>query len=72
MILDFDSFGDHQRIFKLNAQVSDSAVHLGMPQKQLDRPQIAGLFVDLRHFGASHRMRAIGAGLQSDGCHRVL
>lgn len=32
MPLDFDSFGDGQRILKLNAEVSDSTVHLGMPQ----------------------------------------
>ncbi len=32
MRLDFDSFGDGQRILKLNAKVSDSTVHLGMPQ----------------------------------------
>ncbi len=36
--LDFDSFGDHQRIFKLDAEVPDSAVHLGVTQQQLDRP----------------------------------
>ena len=30
--LDFDSFGDHQRIFKLDAEVPDSAVHLGVTQ----------------------------------------
>ena len=35
--LDFDSFGDHQRIFKLDAEVPDSAVHLGVTQQQLDQ-----------------------------------
>jgi hypothetical protein len=29
---DFDSFGDRQRIFKLNAKVPDSAAHLGVTQ----------------------------------------
>jgi hypothetical protein len=33
MPLDFDSFGDSQRFFKLNAKVSDSAVHFGVAQQ---------------------------------------
>jgi hypothetical protein len=32
MPLDLDSFGDHQRLFKVNAKVSDGTVHLGMAQ----------------------------------------
>ena len=32
-----------------------------MSEKQLDRSQIASLAVDLRRFGAAHRMRAIRA-----------
>lgn len=69
--LDFNSFGDDQRIFKLDAEVSDSPLHLGMSQPELDRPQVAWFLVDLRDLGAPHRVRAIGASLQTNGCHPV-
>jgi hypothetical protein len=39
MPLGFDSFGDRQRIFKLDAEVPDRAVHLGVTQKKLDCPE---------------------------------
>lgn len=45
--------------------LSDSAVHLRVTQQKLDSAQIAGLLVDLRHLGPSHRMRAIGARFET-------
>jgi hypothetical protein len=42
-----------------------------MPQQKLDRPQVAGLLVDLRHLCATHRMRTVCAGLQTNRRHPV-
>ncbi len=61
--LDFNGFCDGQRILKLNAQVSNGAVHLRVAQKELYCSQIAGLLIDLGDLGSTHRMRAVGARL---------
>ena len=42
-----------------------------MAQQQLDGPKVTCLLVDLGHFAASHRVRAIGACLQTNGRHPV-
>ena len=66
MRLDFDRFGDIQRILWFNPEVSDYAVHLGMAQQQLDCPQVARFLIDLGHLCSQHSVRAIGAGLQTN------
>lgn len=55
---DVDLFSDSQRIVDLDAEVSDGAFDLRMPQKQLDGAQVAGLLIDQRGFGATDRMRS--------------
>jgi hypothetical protein len=67
MPLDLDSFGDHQRLFKVNAKVSDGTVHLGMAQSQLDGPKVARFLADLGDLRSPHLMCAVGAGVQADG-----
>ena len=47
--LDFNSFRDCQDIFKLNSEIPNGAVHLGLPKQELNRAQIAGLAVNVRY-----------------------
>ena len=35
---ELDALGDRQSILKLNPEVPHGAVHLGVPEEQLDRP----------------------------------
>lgn len=67
MPLDFDGFGDSQCLLKLNAEVSDSAVHLGVAYQELNRAKVACRLVNLDNLGASHRVRAVGAALPAKG-----
>lgn len=39
--LDFDSFRQRQRIFHINAEVSNSVLDFGVAKPNLHRPQIA-------------------------------
>ena len=55
-----------QRVLNVDAKAAQRAIHLGMPQQQLNHPMVASLPVDLRHLGPAHRMRAIGARLEAD------
>ena len=69
--LDFHRFRDRKGVLKLDTEISDSAVHLRMAQQKLDRAQVAGLPVDLRDLGPSHRMGSVGTRLEADGRHPV-
>ncbi len=40
--LDFNRFGDGQRILEFDAQVPDCAVHLGVTEKKLNSSKVAG------------------------------
>ena len=62
----FNSLCYCQRIFKFNAQVTNCAVHLRMPQQQLNGTQVARFLIDLGDLRASHRMGAIGGHFQTD------
>ena len=44
--LNFGLFGDFQSIVDFNTQVSNGAFKLGMPEQQLDGPQILGPTID--------------------------
>jgi hypothetical protein len=48
---------------RLDPKVTDRALDLSVPEKQLDRSKIASLAIDLRRLGAPHRMRAISAAV---------
>lgn len=64
--LQVDPSRQGQRIIQTNAEITHSAVHLGMAEQQLDCAQVADLFVNLDNLGALHRMGAKGAWLQPD------
>lgn len=69
--LDFYGLCNRKGILKLDAEVSNSAVHLRMAQQQLHCAKVARLFVDLRYLGPSHRMRAVCACLKANRRHPV-
>ena len=61
-----DLFSDTQRVFQLNAKISNCAVDLGVAEQKLYRAQIAGFQVDQCRFGASEGMRAVTAWIQTN------
>lgn len=65
-LLNFNDLGDCERIFKFDAQVSDFAVHLGLSKQKPNRPQAAGLLVNLGYLCSPYRMRAVGTRLNTD------
>ena len=42
---------DTQRVIEFDAKVSDGAIHFGVAEQELDRPEIAGLPLDQRSLG---------------------
>lgn len=64
--LKVDPLRERQSILDVDTEIAHRAVHLRMAKQQLDRPQVSGLLVDLRHLGSPHRMCTVGARLQSD------
>lgn len=55
-ISDVNLFRDCERVIDLDAQISDSAFDLSVPEQQLDRPQISSTSIDQGSFGAPQRM----------------
>ncbi len=63
---DVDLLGDAQRIVEFNAKVSDRAVHLGVTERELNRPQVAGLSVNDGSLGSPQRVRPVPARIEAD------
>ena len=57
--LKIDTFGDAKGVFKLNAKVTHSTVHLAVTEKKLNGAQVPSLSVYQGCLGAPKRMRAI-------------
>ena len=53
---DVDLLGDGESIIYLDAEISDGALDLRVPQEQLDGPQVAGTPVDQGCLGSTQRM----------------
>jgi len=49
-----------RRVLDLNPEITDGAFELRMSKEKLNRPQVAGLLVNLSWFCPSHRVSAIG------------
>ncbi|GAA4003619.1 hypothetical protein GCM10022211_14180 [Sphingomonas humi] len=64
--LQFEAFGQLQRIIYLDAQVSHSALQLGVAKQELAGAKVAGLLVEQGHFRAAHTMSAIGSRIEAD------
>jgi hypothetical protein len=45
--------GDAERVVDLDTKVTDGAFELCVPKQELNRPQIAGLLVNLRGLGSA-------------------
>src|ERR1700675_2824309 len=65
-ISDINLFRYCQGVIDLDAGIPDSAFDLGMPEQELDSPEIAGSPVDQGRFCASKRMRPKQPRVQPD------
>jgi hypothetical protein len=63
---DVDLFCYCNGIIDLDAKISDGALNLGVPQQQLDRPQIACSPIDQGRFRAPERMCSEQARIQAN------
>jgi hypothetical protein len=59
-------FGYCQGVIDLNAEIPDRAFDLGMPEQELDGPQIARPPLDQGNFSAAQRMRPEQPRVQSN------
>ncbi len=59
---------DREGIVDLDAEVSNGALHLSKPKKQLYCPQIPSSTVDQRRLGSPQRVCAVQGCIQSDTC----
>lgn len=50
----FNGFCYGQCVFKFNAEIANSAIHLRMPQVELDSTQVARFLVDLGDLRSPH------------------
>ena len=55
---DVDLLGNCESIIDLDAEIPDGALDLGMPQEQLNCPQVTSSPVDQGRLGSTQRMRA--------------
>jgi hypothetical protein len=65
-ISDINLFGYGQGVIHFDAQISDRAFDLGMPEQKLDGPEIAGPPVDKGSFRASQGVRPEQSWVQSN------
>ena len=54
---DIDLLGNREGIIYLDAQVSDSALDLGMAEQELDRTQVSSSAINQRRLGSPQRVR---------------
>jgi hypothetical protein len=63
---DVDLLGDGQRIVDLDTKVSDRTLHLGVPEQQLNRPEVASTPIDQRCLGSPQRVGAEQSRIETD------
>lgn len=68
---DVDALSDAQRVFQLDAQISDGTIDFRVTKQQLNGAKVARLTVNLRSFGSTHRVCTISAGFQTNRSHPV-
>jgi hypothetical protein len=61
---EFDPLRNAEGIIDFDAEITDRAFELGVSKQKLNRPQVAGLFVDLGCLRPPHRMRAVGRAIK--------
>lgn len=52
--LQFNLFGDAQRVINLDAEISYRTLKFGVAKQDLDGPQVPRLFVNQGGFGSAH------------------
>jgi hypothetical protein len=65
-ISDINLFGYCEGVIDLDAEISDGAFDLGMPEQELDSPEIARPSIDQGGLGATERMRAEQPRVETD------
>jgi hypothetical protein len=55
-----------ERVLDVDAEITDRTLYLDVAEQNLDRPQIAGCFVDYRRLRPPQRVRAVILPAQSD------
>ena len=68
---DIDPLSDTQRIFVFDAQISDSAVDLGVAKQQLDGSEIACFAIYFSGLCPAQRVRTVTARLQANRGHPI-
>jgi hypothetical protein len=63
---DVDLLGDGERIIDLDAEVSDRALHLGVPEEELNCPEVPDSPIDQRRLGAPERVGAEQRRVEAD------
>jgi hypothetical protein len=53
------AFRQMERVLDVDTKIADRALDLGVAEQDLDRPQIAGCFVDDRRLRSPQRVRAV-------------
>jgi hypothetical protein len=64
-MLEFDLLRDAQRVVDLDAEITNRAFQLRMPEQQLNGSQVARLLVNLCYLGSPHRVRSVGRAIKS-------
>ena len=57
-ISDVDLLGDGESIIDFDAEIPNSALNLGVPEQELNRPKVTSSPVDQRGLGPAQRVRA--------------
>jgi hypothetical protein len=68
-ISDINLFRYCQCVIDLDAEIADGAFDLGMPQQELDGPEIAGASIDQCRLGTPQRMRPKQSRVQSNAAY---
>lgn len=71
-LLDIDLLRHRQRIIDLGPEVTHRALEIGVTEQQLYGSEVFCASVDKHCFGASQRVRSVGARVQADRSNPVI
>ena len=66
LLLNFSLLGYFERVIDLDSKITHRAFKLGMPEQQLNGPQVLRAPVDQRCFYSPHRVGNIRGSIQTD------
>jgi hypothetical protein len=67
--LNFCLLGYFERVIDLDSKITHRAFKLGMPEQQLNGPQVLRAPVDQRCFCSPHRVGTVRGSIQTDRTH---